>query len=233
MNRELGELARRWEVEEVIDGLRAVRLQIKLVGLGKLGSGQRQCPVGQLHQHGQLLPAGGRVRHHDLSAIHHVDEELFGNELVEFLAVLIAEAVAVAVVVLADQDRQLATLASRRLHFLVEGNDLAGSLEAHGPLVELHFVLARIERQVEHGESKHHLREVLGGTWEVARHEAVVTVMLGVVAPERVDVHQVGQLLLDRQLVVVVLGPFHRGIESAEQLPRDSLAAIGLEEAVV
>ena len=47
------------------------------------------------------------------------------------------------------------------------------------------------------------------------RQEWPLAVVAGVVEPEGADRHQVGNLLLDGQVIVVILGPFHGGIDPA------------------
>ena len=89
-----------------------------------------------------------------------MNQELVGDELVAALAVLLAEAVALAVEVLADEDGGLAGWPLDRPDFLLEGNDRTGRREGHLALLEDHVVLGGLERQVEHGQSEDHLREV-------------------------------------------------------------------------
>ena len=89
-----------------------------------------------------------------------MNQELVGDELVDALAVLLAEAVALAVEVLADEDGGLAGWPLDRPDFLLEGNDRTGRREGHLALLEDHVVLGGLERQVKHGQGEDHLREV-------------------------------------------------------------------------
>ena len=71
------------------------------------------------------------------------------------------------------------------------------------------------EGDVEHGEREQHLGEVAGGGGKFAGVETAFTVPGGVVAPESVGGDQAVDLLLDRQVVVVVLRPFLGGFHGA------------------
>ena len=91
-------------------------------------------------------------------------------------------------------------------------------LEGEGASLVLHLVVGRVERQVEDRQGEHHLGEVAGGVDEVAREEGLSFGIGRVVVPEGVDEDEVGVLALDRQLVIVVLGPFFSGRELSVEL---------------
>ena len=136
------------------------------------------APIGQLHQHAQPLPRRGRVGDHDLAAVDGVDDELAGDVLVELLAVLLAEAVARLVEVLADEHRHLAVRGRRRVR-TSSWKAMTGPAGPRFilPSVERDLVLGRLERQVEHRQGEHHLGEVAAGVGEVPRQERAVAVV--------------------------------------------------------
>ena len=229
----MGELARAGEVELVVHGLRAVRLQVHLHGARELRPGQRDGPDGRLHQHAQPLPRRGRVGHHDLTAVDGVDEEFTRHVFIDPLAVLVAEPVGRPVVVLADEHRHLAVGAVGGADLFVEGDDRAGGGERHLAAVEGDLMLRGLERQVEDRQGEHHLGEVARGIGEVPRQERAAAVA-GVVRPERADGHEAGSLLVDAELVVVVLGPLHRRVELAVELAdQAALLAVVVEVEVI
>ena len=126
VDREVRELAGLGEVEEVVDraacGTARDRAR-RSASYWPLATGDRADR--QLQQHRELLPRRSRVRDDDLAAVDGVDDELAGDELVVLLAVLFAEAVAVAVEVLADEDGQLPP-ACRRPVGLLRGRRSTG-----------------------------------------------------------------------------------------------------------
>ena len=64
------------------------------------------------------------------------------------------------------------------------------------------------ERQIEHGQGEHHFGKVPGRVNEVARDERLAFGVGGEVVPKGIDQDQVGILLIDEELVVVVFRPF-------------------------
>ena len=89
------------------------------------------------------------------------------------------------------------------------------------------------EGQVQHGQSEHHLREVVRSFGEVHRAEflALARIELGVVPPEGIHGDQVRALLVDGQVVVVVLRPLLCLVELAVELTSGlAQVAIGTEE---
>ena len=160
LDRVVSKLAREREVEEIVKRLRPVRFQVEQQGFRELAVADRDGADRKLQQHGQSLAGGGRVGDDHLASVDGVNQELVGDELVDALAVLLAEAVALAVEVLADEDGGLAGWPLDRPDFLLEGNDRTGRREGHLALLEDHVVLGGLERQVEHGQSEDHLREV-------------------------------------------------------------------------
>ena len=169
-----------------------------------------------LQQHVELFLRRGGIGDDDLAAVDHVDQELLGDELVDLLAVFLAEAVAVAEEVLADEDRRMLGHFGGRLDFFVIDDHRAAGRERHLRALELGLVLGRLERQIEQGQRREHLGEVVRRLGQVRREERLFgRIVCGVVAPERVDRDQRGDLLLERQVVVVALDPFHRLVELA------------------
>ena len=111
--------------------------------------------------------------------------------------------------------------------FAVEDDQRRGGLEGVAQAVELLLVVAGFERQVQHGQGEHHLREVARGLREGLRQERRLAAVLGVIGPEVVHGDQVRELLLDREVVIVVLGPFLGVVEFLEETPA-RLPALGV-----
>ena len=172
----------------------------------------------------ELLRRGGRIRHDHLAAVDDAGEELVGDELVEPLVIDEPVAVVLAEEVLADEDRDFLLGERGRQDFLAVGDERAGGVEGDAGALGLGLVLGGLERQIEHGEGEHHLGEVARGLGEMGGEEEALAVVAGVVAPEGVHGHEVGELLLVEDVVVVVLGPFLRGVEGAVE-GADGLAA--------
>ena len=227
LHREVGEAAGQREVEEVIDGLGAVGFEVEDDGAGRSAAGQRQGPDRDLQQHRELLPRRRRIRHHHLAAVDGLNDELIGDELLEAFAVLVAVAVVGLVEVLIDKDGGVARRRGDGADFLVEGDRRAGRGEGHLAGVELGLVLAALEGQIGDGQGQQHLVQIAGGRGDVRREERRFAVVFGVVGPEGVDRHEVRELLLDRQVVIVVLGPFHRRLEMRVKLGRHLAASFG------
>ena len=218
VHRELGELPRQREVERVVDGLGVVRFEVEVHRLRVPAVGEWHRPHRQLQQHRKFLPAAGRVGDHHLAAVDSVDDEFAGHELVEPLPGFLAVAVSAAVEILADEDRQLAAGPDGGTHLFVERDQLAGGGQGHPAPVVNDLVLARFVRQIEHGEGQHHLGEVPRGGRDLLGEEPALGV-LGVVGPEGVHRNEVGRLLPNQELVVVVLGPLHGRVDLPVELP--------------
>ena len=165
VGREVGERTGFREVKENVHRARAVRLEVEQDRLRGAGVGEGQRSDGDLHEHGQFLPARARIRDDDLHAVDRVDDEFVRDELVEFFAALFAVPVAVAVEVLADEDRQLGRGRGDGLHFLVERDRRPGGCVRHRPGVEFDVRLARLERQVRDGEGEHRFGKVRARPW--------------------------------------------------------------------
>ena len=113
-----------------------------------LAAGNRQGAGRDLQQHVDLLPRRRGIGHHDLAAVDHVDQEFFGDELVDLLAVHFAITVSLAEEVLADQDRRFLGHFGRRLDlFVIDDRRAAGREGQLRALVELGLVLGGVERQ--------------------------------------------------------------------------------------
>ena len=83
-------------------------------------------------------------------------------------------------------------------------------------------MLPGLERQIQNRQCEKHLREVAGGVDHIAREEGLAGFGGGEVAPEGVHLHEGAVPLLLGYVVVVVLGPFLRRLQLAEELPRIS-----------
>ena len=145
-------------------------------------------------------------------------EELVLDEVVQPFPAFVAETGIRSVEVLAQEDVAGVLGILGFTDFLMEHHQWLVRLEGEGASLVLHFVIGRVERQVEDRQGEHHLGEVAGGVDEVAREEGLSFGIGRVVVPEGVDQDEVGVLALDRQLVVVVLGPFLRGRELSVEL---------------
>ena len=158
-----------------------------------------------------------------------MDDEFARHELIEAFAVFVSVSVAVAVEVLADEDRHAATVTVRGAHFLVERDHRACGQEDHLPRIELHLVLARLERQVEHAECEHHLRKVSRRIGKRLRQERRLAIVHGVVVPKRIHGNEVGNLQPDRQVIIVILRPLHRRIDLTIQYANRLALIVSLE----
>ena len=193
--------------------------------LGRLTVGDGDRSLRHLQQHGQLLPSGRRVRDDHLAAIDGVNDELVGDVLVDLLAVFLTLSVAVLEEVLSDQDRHLVRARLRRFDLFMEDDHRAAGRERHLRSLEFRFMLRRLERQIEHRQREHHLREVAARIGDVRAEERLRRIMLSVVAPERVDRDEAGVLLGDGEVVVVVLRPFLGRVHLAVELTDGSEVA--------
>ncbi len=102
----------------------------------------------------------------------------------------------------------------------MEGDEQVGRGVGHFVAVELHHCLAGREGQIEDRQGEHHLGEITRGIGQVFGQERRLAVVLRVIEPEVADRHQTGKLLSDGQVVIIVLGPFLRGIDLAIELRR-------------
>ena len=120
LHRVVQELARRREVEMVLQRLGAIRFQIEVhaAGLAALEDGHRAAR--NLQQDIQFLLRGRRVRDDDLATVHRVHQELVRDELVDLFVVHLLVAVAVTEEVLAHQDRRLFLGGGNLLDLFVE-----------------------------------------------------------------------------------------------------------------
>jgi hypothetical protein len=221
LDRIVRELAGGREVEVVFERLGAERLQLRVDAARVAAVQHGDRAQRHLQQHVQFLRRRGRVGHDDLAPVHHVDQELVRDELVQPLVVFEAVAVAVAEEVLADQDRRRFGHRLDRLDLFVERDQGRADGQRHGAVLELRFVLLGSKRQVQDGQGEHHLGEVARCFGQVYRAERRLTgrIMLRVVAPERVHGNQFGRLLFDGQAVVMVLDPFLGLVQLLIQLP--------------
>ncbi len=232
VHRVVREVARLGEVEVVLELLRRVGAELQRQAARPLAAEHRHRLLGDLHQDVELLRGRGRVGHHHLAAVDDAAEELVGHVLVPLLAVDLDVAVAVAEEVLADQHRRLVIADRGLLDLLVEDDGRRGGLDGEGGRHPASVTCSpAFDGQVEHGQREHHLAEVRRRHGDVLGEErsvAAVGQVCGVVAPEGVDLHQVGQLVLDQHVVVVVLGPLldfrHLAVEPAARLTAGQVA---------
>ena len=164
---ELGGLAGQREIEEVIDGLGPVRLQVEHYRLGELTVGNRHGADRKLDQHGQPLPGGRRVGDDYLTAVDGLNQELAGDELVDFFAVFLPVAISQPIEVLADEDGSLRRLPRCLPNFFVEGDRRSGWRERHPAGLELHVMLTGFKWKVEHGQREEYLGEIARGIGEM------------------------------------------------------------------
>ena len=78
-------------------------------------------------------------------------------------------------------------------------------------------MLRRLKRQIEHRQREHHLGEIPPRFREVRRDKRHLPIPRRIVAPERIDRDEIGVLLRQRELVVIVLRPFLRRPQRAEK----------------
>ena len=213
-------VAGRRKVEEVLLRLRAVGLQrhIHAARVKPVVDGHRTH--GYLEQHLQLLPVAGGVGEHHLRTVDDVRQELVGHQLVETLAVLNALAVVRAEEVLRHQHAGRCRVARALADFTVKQQHRRASLKRVAEPGELLSVRGRLERQVQHGQRQHHLGEIRRGFREGLRQKGRLAIVRCIVRPEGVDRHAVGDLLLDRQVIIIVLSQFLRLIELLEEATR-------------
>ena len=231
VHREVGEFAGGREVKVVFERLRVVGLEAQVDGLRGLAVEHGNRPLGNLHQHVELLAGRGGVGDHHLAAVDRVDQEFVGDELVDRLAVLDALPVAVPEEILADEHLGRAVGGRGGLDLLVEDDHRPARREVHLRPVELRLVLGRLERQIEHGQGHQHFGEVARRGGQIPRQERRRRVVLRVILPEGVDGDQGGVLLIDGQVVIVVLGPFPGLVELAVELPElFAFARVRVEE---
>ncbi len=93
-------------------------------------------------------------------------------------------------------------------NFLMEEEQGLVRLEGKGGPFVFDFMIDWFERQIEHGQGEHHFGKVPGRVNEVARDERLAFGVGGEVVPKGIDQDQVGILLIDGELVVVVFRPF-------------------------
>src|SRR5262245_19228051 len=106
MSRKLREPPRPREVELVIDGLGAVRLEVQSEGSRGVCARYRYGTDRNLHKHGQPLPRRRRVGHYNLAAVNGLNNELLADKFVGLFAIHLTVSVARAVEVLAHEHRQ-------------------------------------------------------------------------------------------------------------------------------
>ena len=77
-------------------------------------------------------------------------------------------------------------------------------------------MLGFLKRQINHCQSKHHLCKVASGIYEITAKEWLVGWAGCVVVPEGVHPHEVGILLGDSKLIIIILSPLLGGGQLAE-----------------
>ena len=212
--------AGRREVEIILQLLRGIGLEHHIHAAGVKAAAHGQRADGDLQQHLQLLALTAGVRQDHLRAIDDVGQEFLGDVLVELFVVLMAVAVIGAEEMLRDQHAARIIRLGRFADFAVEDDQRRTGPQAVFQAVQLFLVLAGFERQVEHGQGEHHLREVPCGLGKGLRQERRLAVVQGIVGPEVVHGDQVSELLLNRQVVVVVLSPLLGAIQLLEETAR-------------
>ena len=131
--------------------------------------------------------------------------------------------------VLADEDLGPLGSFGRFPDLLVEHDERAGCGERQCGLLDLGFVLTRFEGQVEQSQGEEHLGKIACRFGQISgqEHFPSIDVMFGIIAPESIQLDPIGNLLLDRQLVIVVLGPLLGLVEPLEELT-NRFAALGV-----
>ena len=213
-----GVLASFREVEVIIKGGGGVRPQLYGPALGVFAILQRNGALGHLHQKLKLLRGRGRVGDHHLASVADLLEKLVGHEVVQPLVAHVAVARVSTEKVLAKQNLSAFLDRLAWQDFLVANHHVLTGGELKGAILGLGHVLGLLKRQVNHRQGKHHLGKVAGGINEVTTEEGLVGGAGRVVIPEGVHPHEVGILLGDGELVVIVLGPFLGGRKLAEKL---------------
>jgi len=224
VGRVVGEVAGGGEVERVLERGGGVGRELDAVALGPEALLQRHGAGRDLQQHVGGALAGGGVGDDDLAAVGDVDDELAGDEGIAAFAVLEAVAVVEAEEVLAEQQRLLVGRGLGLLHFLAHQQQWGRGLQRARVLRD--FVLAGGERQVEHGERRHHLEHTGGGFDQVRRRERLACGSGGEVDPEAVRGDDVGGRLFEAAMPPVVLDEQARRGDHAVELLR-LLAAFG------
>ena len=131
VNRKVRILARRGEVEVILNRLRSVRLQLQVHVASVLPVVDRDGPHRYLDQDVQFDRRRGGIGHHDLAAVDRLQQKLVRHELVDFLVADQLMTVAVAEEVLTDEYRRSFFARLRGADLLVEhdagpsGDDLS------------------------------------------------------------------------------------------------------------
>ena len=217
LHRIMGKFAGQREIEAVFERLRVIGIEIEVDAMRVLATGDRQRAGRDLQQHFDFLFRRGGIGDDDVATVDRVDQELLGDEFVDLFAVFLAELVAAAEEVFADQDRRMLGHFGGRLDFFVVDDHRAAGRQRHLRAFELRLVLGRLERQIDERERDEHFGKVVCRLGEVRRIEWFFQGRIegGVIEPERVGRDQRGGLLLERQVVIIAFDPLHRFVELA------------------
>ena len=200
------------EVEVVLELQGRVRLEADRPAVGGTAAEHGHRSFRNPGQQVGLDQRRPRVAHHDLRAVHHAGQEFVLHELVPALLSLLDEAV-----VLPEEPFAQEQLGSGRCAGIRIGGPHFAEEDQHGPLGREgpggSFTLdgdrrGGLEWQVQHGQGQQDLGGVVVRLQDAWRQERLGRVAGREIAPESRDGDQVRTLSLQRQAVVVVLGPF-------------------------
>ncbi len=196
------------KVEVVFHRRGVKRLQVDVQGICEFAVEHRDCADRHLQQDIQLLRRRRWVGHDHLASIDGLHQKLIGDVLVELLVVDIAVAITVAEKILTHQNWHLAVDNLGPSNLFMKGDHCMLGHQAHPLLFDLDLMVTRPKWQIEQGERQHHLRKIARGFGKMRGQKRLLWIAQDKIPPEPIHLNQIGILLFERQMVVVIFGPF-------------------------
>ena len=146
MNWKMRKVASGGKIEVIVERLRMVWLKLQMHATSRATIERRNSADGNLQQDVDFLLCRRSVGNYDLAAVQRMDQELVGHKIVDLLAVFLAVPFAIAVEILAYQDRRRIVFGLDLTYLLVNDDQWRFRFEHHGGVSELNIVVACFER---------------------------------------------------------------------------------------
>ena len=78
-------------------------------------------------------------------------------------------------------------------------------------------MIFRLERKIKNAKRKHDLSEVTAGDRKLPGVEAALPIPFCVVSPEFIHLHELGILLMNGQIIIIVFGPLFGRLQLLKQ----------------